>query len=394
MRLYGKTARDIWDLLPLSYRIVVAVGGAFICFSSIFLAANALTGVKQALAPAKGAIDIRGTQTPNKIDPSLASDGHSHSLMAYTGITQTNAEGGNTVTIGLASTSFPCNDWRWQQDIFQSRPETLLAPDGVSTLAQGTTRYETPSIVYDPTDSAAPWKIFAYRYFWMGDAAFAQRYSNIVMRTAKDPLGEWSREEWILSTAPDHPPPPYQGLIRGHINPLNPALAHITGYARPSVVVDRSVMLMSLVAFNGPSDVDRVILLASLDHGKRWLYAGTMLTRQDITKIGDFTRISGASLLKQGNAIYLAAVLGDTTSNALGTYLFRLADPAKATLLTASNGVAAPVRTIPRQSAVPTTLGGGYAAFDESCPSGIITSEHSGIRNSYELFTTLVTPAN
>ncbi len=388
MRLYNKTLREIWDDLPLPYRIVVVAGALFIVFTLIFLLFLTASGLGRAMNAGKGQLEINAARAVGLLDPSMASDGKTISALAYTSL-----EAQNGIRISLATTGFPCQRWRWNQDIFEERRETLLAPDGTTTLSQGMTRYETPALVYDPQDSAAPWKIFAYRYFWMGNADFAQRYSTIVMRTAPAVTGPWSKEEWILGTAPDYPPPPYQGLVRAHINPMSAQLSGITGYARPSVVEDRGVLLMSLAAFKGPADIERIVLLASLDHGKRWVYAGTLLTRAQLAQIGAFTRISGASLLKQGQAIYLAAVFGDAQTSANGTYLFRISDPAKAKLVSNDNGVPAPVLFIDRQSAAPTPQGGGYAAFDESCPLGIVTSEYSGLLNNYRLFSTLVMPA-
>lgn len=388
MRLYNKTPREIWDDLPLPYRIVVVAGAVFIVFTLIFLLVQAGSGIGRAMNAGKGPLDIKVTSAAGMLDPSMASDGSSVNVLAYTSL-----DGRNGVRVSLATAAFPCQSWRWNIDVFEERNEALLAPDGISTLAQGVTRYETPSIVYDPQDRAAPWKIFAYRYFWINDPRFAQIYSTIVMRTAQTPTGPWTKEEWLLASAPDRPPPPYQNLIRAHINTMSPDLAGMTGYSRPSVIEDRGVLLMSLTAFKGPTDIDRVILLASLDHGKRWVYAGTLLDRAQLDKIGAFTRISGASLLKQGQAIYLAAVLGDAQVGASGTYLFRIVDPGKAKLLTNEEGTPTPVRFIERQSTAPTAQGGGYAAYDETCPLGIITAEYSGLLNNYRLFSTLITPS-
>lgn len=385
MRLYNKTPRDIWADIPLPYRLVLIAGALFITIAFLFLSGLAISKIGAAIRAGKGAIEVRGERAVSLLDPALASDGKNISAMVYTGL-----ELPNRIKISLATSRFPCNTFRFSQNVFEDRTEALLAPDGTTTLAEGSVRYETPSIVYDPQDTAAPWKVFAYRYFWMGRPDFAQRYGMIVMRTATAPEGQWSKEEWPLAAAPDHPPMPYQGLVRTHINPMHPDLAAIKGYSRPSVIEDRGVLLMSLAAFTSPTDIDRIILLISLDHGKRWVYAGTLLTR---AQIGAFTRISGASLLKQGQAIYLAAVLGDDTVTANGTYLYRITDPGKATVLSNDAGMPTPVRFIERQSVEPTALGGGYAAFDQTCPMGIITSEYSGLRQSYQLFSTLLTPA-
>lgn len=394
MRIYGKTFPEIWQDIPLSYRIVVVAGTLFIITALVFLTYHSFKGVKSQINAGTGAIEILMSRGGELLDPSIAVDGSKNSALVYTSIEPASTQSGSAVRINLATSPYPCKRWNWNSAVFEERAEDLLAPDGVTVLAKGQTRYETPSIVHDAGDPTAPWKIFAYRYFWMGTPSLAQRYGMIVMRTAQSPFEKWSDEQWILSAAPDFPPPPYQGLVRAHINPMSPDLAGITGYARPSVIADRGVLLMSLVAFKNSVDVDRVILMISLDHGKRWQYAGTMLTRAQLAQMGDFTRISGASLIKQGQSFYLAAVLGDTAVAGLGTYLFRITDAGKGTLLTNDAGVPAAVRHIPRQSIQPTTMGGGYATYDESCSAGIITSEHSGTRSRYQLFSTQIHPSD
>lgn len=394
MRLYGKTWHEIWRDIPLSLRIVVVTGSLFLVFSFLYLMTRAVTAVIMRPDASKGPIEIIGGGGGNYFDPAMAGAGSQH-VLAY--MHMTNADNSVAPEIGLALSTNDCKSWRWQQDIFETKKESVLAPDGRTEMATVETRYETPSIVYDKTDAQAPWKIFAYRYAWMGRVDFAQRYSVIVMKTAQRPEGPWSNEQWILSPGPDYPPQPYQGLVAGHINAQNPALSGITSYSRPSVVADGSVLLMSLTAFRNSADIDRVILMASLDHGRRWVYAGTLLEQAQLAGgfagNASFTRIAGASLLRQGQRIYLAAVLGDATTQALGTYLIPLADPAKGQLARGKDNTFAVTRYIPRQSVQPTAQGGGYAAYDETCPIGIVTSEFSGLRNNYQLFRTALSPS-
>lgn len=406
MRIYGKTLRQIWPDIPTPQKVVVVAGTAFIAFTILYFTTRSIVAMVNAQAPHTGALEIASESATNFFDPSAATDGQTAAL-AYTSLTPVSTRrpaadaGGETVAqadlqmaIGIATSNNGCKKWRHIQDVFTAKPDTLLAPDGTSKLAEGEIRYETPSIVYDPGDPAMPWKVFAYRYFWMGNPAFAQRYGMIVMRGAKTALGPWGDEKWLLGTAPDYPPPPYQNRIGNLINPMNAALSGITSYTRPSVQADGNVMLMTLAAFRG-NDIDRVILLASLDHGSRWVYAGTLLQKQDLAQIkgGPFTRITGASLLREGKTYYLAAVLGNAETLATGTYLFRVQDVAKAQLARSEDGAPLLTRHLPRQSVEPTAQGGGHAAFAQGCPDGIITAEHSGTRNRWQLFRTATTPA-
>ncbi len=115
-------------------------------------------------------------------------------------------------------------------------------------------------------------------------------------------------------------------------------------------------------------------------------------SRRRNTRTGAHTRLAGATLMKQGQQVYLAAVLGDAQTGALGTFIYPFADVARGKLAVAKDGRFALARHIPRQSTSPTAVGGGYATFDESCAGGVVVSEYSGLRNRYQLFKTAETP--
>lgn len=406
MRIYGKTLRQIWPDIPPPMKVVVVVGCLFLVFTLVYFSSRAMTGMMNAQAPNTGALEIRGEAATNFFDPAAATDGATSTALVYTtltpvalpapaGATGEDAAAGTgiQINIGIATSTVDCKRWQREPEVFTAKRDRLLAPDGASTLAEGEVRYETPSIVFDRTDRAMPWKVFAYRYFWMGNPAFAQRYGMIVMRGAKSPLGPWSEEKMLLGTAADHPPPPYENMVAGMINSMHPSLAGITSYTRPSVQAEGNILLMTLGAFKG-NDIDRIVMLASLDHGKRWVYAGTLLQKSQLGEIagGPYTRIAGATLLRENKAYYLAAVLGTDAIQADGTTLFRIEDLAKARLARGADGTLAVTRHLPRQSQEPTTQGGGFAAFAPGCADGIITAEHSGIRNRWQLFRTGATP--
>jgi hypothetical protein len=392
MRIQQKSLQDIWRELPRPYRVVVVAGLVFVAFSFIYLAWQLGHGVKRVIVDEPGPLRVVGTRSANFLDPSLASDGARVTALAYTAFEPATPADAGGMRIRVAVSEFPCGVFRAAAPVYLTRGEALLAPDGTTTLAEGEVRYETPSIVYDPADRENPWLLFAYRYFWMDNVAYAQRYSMIVLRRAAAPQGPWGREEWVLATAPDHPPPPYQNLVGTFINGLSQDLAGNSGYARPSVVAYRGALLMSLVTYRGSAEMQSVILLASLDRGKSWGYVSTLLTRGDLAGLGNFTRLSGASLLQRGGDVYLAAVLGDARTAGLGTHLFRVRDAARGALQRDGQNRPVAAAYIPRQSEAPTDLGGGYAAYEQSCDAGIVTAEHSGLLNSYQLFRTRIHP--
>ena len=191
-----------------------------------------------------------------------------------------------------------------------------------------------------------------------------------------------------MSPAPDYPPPPYQDMVLHHINTLHDSLKDVRMYSRPSVVYIDKALVMSLSAFTDKETPDRVVMLASFDHGRHWKYMGTPLRAEDVTKIGPYTRFGGASLLVSGEQLYLAAVLGDDETGGGGTFIFTFHDAASGQLMRDDDSVPVLHKTIPLSSEKVTTVGGGYAAWSDDCESGVVTAEYSGIKNRFLLFDT------
>lgn len=395
MNIYGKSLRDIFFDMPIPYKIVVIVGVCFLFFVFLYFATMVVRIAVDEKVPSPVGFLGRAEGT-SVFDPSAAYDPQKQQVwMTYTSLNK-----GQLVTqLAYSPISRACRTAETVKPVFTSRPDDeLIAPDGLSTLARGTWRYETASIVYDPQDPDRAWKIFSYKYFWATSEAapmpLVRRYGAIVLKTAKDPLGEWSNEEWILSPAPDFPPMPYQQLVKSHINMLHPDLSGVSFYGRPSVVIDGKYLLMSLSAFAdaGEKYPDRIILLLSPDHGKSWVYLGTALVQEDLVKMGDYTHIAGASLIKQGQDVLLAAVLGDKLSQGTGTFILSFEKKSEAKLV--RDGAGAPVvrKYIPRSSVEPTFYGGGFASYVPECQSGILTGEHSGLTGKFEIFRTFQEP--
>ena len=391
MKLYGKTFGDIYHLLPGPYKAVVVLGIAFILFIFVHFAELSFRHERQ-----KGpeAMQIGGMPWNTPVyDPSLETDGNKVWL-AFSGL--------DSVSIGDTSVSAPgvhlafsaapaCDSWNTLNAGFMPRADDILAPDGQTTIASGVWRYETPSLVHDPDDKGREWKLYAYKYMWTNNQSLeaARRYGFIAARYASDPQKNWSTEEWVLSPGPGYPPPPYQDLVKTHLNTLDPSLAGITILSRPSVVSVKGALVMSLSAFTWDKTPDRIVLLISYDHGARWSFAGTALKASEIGGIGPYMTLGGATLLKQGEHVYLAAVLGDDKVEGLGTFVFGFEDLAKAKLQRDKHGVPLLLNSLPRSSAQPTAVGGGYAAYSDKCPeSGVLTGEFSSIRKAFQIFET------
>jgi len=384
MMIYGQSLRQVFDAMPGAYKIVVSVCSVFFVF--ILFWVPYILFFKADANPTAAVMTITGIPARGMSDPSVVSDGNK-AYMAYTSITKdTGVDYFSTV---IAQSNLPCKAFQGVQALFQGKPgEDIVAPDGQSVLATAQVRYETPSIIYDPTDKGREWKVFSYRYYWAKNIAFAQRYGVIAMKTAASPRGPWSAETWLFSPGGEYPPAPYNAMVGLALNTLHPDLANMTAYSRPSALVIGDTIVMTLSAFRNSMLPEKVIMIASGDHGRSWNYIGTPLTLQDAAKMGVYKTISGASLLSDGKKIYLAAVLGNEGIMALGTQIIPFADPVKGLLQRDENGVPVASNSVPLLAGAPSPRGGGYAAYTPECKTGLITSEYLPQRKAFHILKT------
>jgi hypothetical protein len=396
MKIHGHRFDELYRAFPWSFRLLIVVSTAFLLFLLIHF--GLLLTVHDTRGD-PGPLTFRGIEDYNGFDPALASDGQQAAL-AYSGVMSTYSKtrmAPEAPGIAIALANKDCRQWSPGQIVIMPRDDVIVAPDGKTTIAAGIWRTETPGIVYDPSDpdSARAWKLYAYRYIWTNDnnPAAARRYNGIVLRTAPKPDGPWSPEVWVFSAGQEYPPAPYQDLVQLRLDSLDPALGDVTMYARPSVVDAAGTLVMSLSAFTSGETPDRVVMIVSGDHGKTWRYVGAPLTAADARALG-YATLGGATLLKKGGHIYLAAVFGDGKTAGLGTFIFTFSDIAKGQL--ARDGkTSAPVlaKHIPRASKAPTAIGGGFAAYTDACAElGVVTGEHSGLKRVFQIFRTMKQP--
>ncbi len=396
MKIHGKTFDEIYQLLPWQYKLVVVAGSAFLLFIVLHFAMMLFTpGADKTVRP----IDIRnlGMDT-NIFDPSMDADpatGKAYMVFTSLHMMDSSSTPLKHPAIRLADAALPCKTWVADNYIFDPSLAEIQAPDGQSAITSGYWRYETPSIVFDPDDPGHEWKVYAYRYLWNKENTLPtmRRYSAIVSVSSPGPDKGWGETQWALSAAPDYPPAPYGALVAAHISAMDPSLANITLFTRPSVVYADGVLLMSLSAFADNSSIERIILLASTDHGRSWKYLGTPLTVNDAPLVKKHKTLSGASLLKQKGQIYMAAVFGSAETAADGTFIFSFADISKGLLARDASGAPAPVKELPRNSIAPTSIGGGFAAYNDGCMQGIVTGEYSGLKGIFQLFQTHQDPS-
>lgn len=374
MRLYGKTLKEIFHALPFQYKAITVIGVFFIFYSFSYT----YTVISKSFNKPKKPYEIRIMGIPEDfnsiLDPSIAYDVNtSDLLMAYT----VSQKGSPLRHVRLASTiKGTCESWIYKEKGFEGKSYSLLKTDAQTIFRDGVWRVETPSVVYDPDDEGKEWKLFAYKYFWsssdeIGKAVeIAKHYGMVVYKYASDPDGEWSAEQWLFSPAPNYPPPPYQRMVKLHLNNLHSDLSDVTSYSRPSVVYKDGYLLMTLSAFTNKETPNRVIMIASPDHGQSWVYLGSPITEHDVSNVGNYTRLAGATLMQQGDNVYLSAVLGNESTRAVKTYIFEFDNMNKAKLKRKSNNNLEVINEIDYTQSVSGTLGGGFAAYTEACRKG------------------------
>ncbi|MBI3441716.1 MAG: hypothetical protein HY052_07975 [Proteobacteria bacterium] len=399
MKIYGQNLLDVLKWLPWQYKVVVAAGCVFILLTVVYIPAQLFGGIAKPPAVAPIRIQAAHQEVSRVLDPSLAYDPATRSAwLAYVTQESVRDRGGDLFRVRLAKASDKsCQSWAQTEGGFEVKPDEILAPDGQTVFRKGAWRVETPTLVHDPDDPGREWKLYAYRYFWARDPnqplAVAQHYGMIVYKSASDPAREWSPEQWLFSPGIDYPPPPYEQMVRLKLNQLNPELHDVVTYSRPSVLYKDGVLVMTLSAFTEGALPDRIVMVASRDHGHSWSYVGTPLRAADVPAIGPYTTLAGATLVEQEGQVYLAAVLGDAQHKGTGTFIFRFDDVARG-LLRRSSATGAPVLVhhIALQGTQPGPLGGGFAAYMDACPTGVLTGEQSASAIHFQIFKTYQKP--
>ena len=398
IKIYDKTLEEILKDIPMSFKIMMVAGLSFVAFTIIYVPYVYFTfGDKNDVIPP---LVIQGLDRNviGTLDPSVAYDGD-HLFMAYTAASLQSAQVSDIKTeifIARDRRLSRCTSWSQSNIPFPAKAVTIIGPDGQTPVDKGFWRIETPSLVYDPDDPGKEWKLYAYKYFWSGKTDLARLYGAIVYRYASNPDIEasWSTEQWVFSASEQSPPFPYSQIVQTKLSQLHPSLANVYFYSRPSVVYIDKTLVMSLSAFvKGKQTPDRIVMIASKDHGQTWHYMGTPLQDTMLpaikTETGKYTLLQGATLLLSDGMPYLSAVFGNSKTEGDGSFIFGFDNISAASLAKDQNGNPLLLNHIPLSSEVPTNVGGGFAAFNEGCTqSGVIAAEMSGVRRRYSIFRT------
>ena len=309
-------------------------------------------------------------------DPSIEYANEDQGWMAYSSISSGEDAFLPGVNINLATSTKGRSRWVFNQTVFNSKIETYVDFEGEEAFERlGIWRYEMPSLVYTPEDTGREWKIFAYRYFWEGSDDFSRTTGTIVYRETGDiASGQWSEEKWLFSANPYNPPKPYNELVLLHLNVLHPSLNDITSYADPAGFYKDGVLYMTLSAYTSPDYPDRVILIASKDHGQSWLYINDLVTQKDVQALKGYNRFSGAQLIEKDSVPYLLITFGDRLQNGLGSFVLGIKDLESGIMQYNDDGALSILNHFPLNEKVTSPLGGGSSDYHENVKKGLLMS--------------------
>jgi hypothetical protein len=401
VKIYGQNFFSIFLKLPWPYKIVVVAGSAFIALTLVYVPYQ-IFQIRLEKVQTAEPLKISALAAPplGVFDPALAYDPSANKVWLAYGAQEPSVKNDVLMHVRLAFSSADggCRSFTQAAGGFEGKPDDILAPDGQTVFRSGEWRAETPAIVYDPDDKGREWKLYAYKYFWAkNDPVYAlqvaQHYGMIVYKYSADPAQGWSTEQWLFSPAADYPPPPYDQMVLLKLNQLDPSLANISTYARPSVLYKDGALVMTLSAFTDGTTPDRVVMIVSRDHGNSWKYAGAPLTAADIRKMGGFTKLSGAALIEEKGQVYLAAVLGDEARRGQGAFIFGFEDFNKGVLRRdPQTGLPSLLRRLPLNNKNSGSIGGGFAAYAGACSFGLLTGEESDGGTGFQIFKTYKLP--
>jgi hypothetical protein len=385
------TTRDVeadrdWSLeggtMNRSWNFVALVG----------LAALVASGCPSSIGPAERAdlaasglekVTVGGAPVDNGFyDPSLEYDDKGTGWLAYSRV-----EIPKSVSTELATSTDHGRTWRRVATINQSTDGTA---DVRGKSVEGTWRYETPSLLRDPSDvPERRWKLFTQRYLAFdpyGDADRAFDAGWIELRTAARPEGPWSPPVRLFGSKGSG--------ARVDLNALSPELSANAYYNEIGSIVVDGVIYLSLDASPTESGLGewskrRVILVASPDHGETWKYAGTLTRYEDAEAFG-YRVFTGSSLVRSKNRIFAlltpSGAFEKDNKNHDGTYVVEFEDIATAKLKRGPDGKLLVAKTFKRYLDA-----GGLSDFDERNTAGGLVMSQIDVAARPDIFQTYST---
>ena len=317
-------------------------------------------------------LTIAGDAGPAQIyDPNLEYTGQT-GWLAYTKVDFDMIPGFPLLHTQIANSVDRGLNWRLSNRANESIRTQLTETDG--TILDGIWRYETPAIVHTPDDIAAPWKLFAHKYFWTPARDRLFEYGWISMRTAAGPEGPWGVEEALFGTS-FTPAAPFASRI--NIADLDPSLADMIVITEPGVLYKDGTLYLSLSGATSAAGIDRTFLLASDDQGQNWRYISNLITKTDAQALGA-ERYDGSSLVSFRGDIYLLVSPARGGIAHDGTSVFRFTDIATGQLERTVSGILREYHHIARQPEFSGPLGAGQSDYHEDNLGGVLIPQNDG----------------
>jgi hypothetical protein len=231
----------------------------------------------------------------------------------------------------------------------------------------GVWRYEVPTLVYDDGDPGHEWKLFSHRYFWSKEKDRMPAFGWIALKTAPDPAGPWSPEIALFGSQ-RLPPPPYHTAV--NLASLSPSLSDILIYSEPGAYFAHGTIYLSLTALrmHGP---EKIVLLASRDHGKSWEFRSTLVTNNDAEALG-YKRLDGSAIAEDRGSVYFMVSPEGNKAMHEGTFVIEFKDLDHGLLARDANGKLAPKKLIPCQAEIMSKPGCGQATYSPHDVRGLI----------------------
>jgi hypothetical protein len=194
--------------------------------------------------------------------------------------------------------------------------------DAGSCSVDGVLWHEVPSIVADPTDTTAPYKLFVHSYVSaQGGAALRRDWGYIGMQTATTPTS-WSTEQKLLGWQSD------ATLSTSGVTQVLTDIAELhdcVAFTEPgAIVTDLGLDLaLSCASSPAPGVVEiRVVLLRSTDHAQTFSFVSTLVSAGDFACLdGVQPQILGPDLFTVAGTEYVVvSPLGPVSSTDAGGY--------------------------------------------------------------------------
>jgi hypothetical protein len=298
------------------------------------------------VAPSSAQLVIQGEPgaTLGIYDPSLVYPaGASGGVLSYSAVSDDDVHTRVAVSTDLGAT------FQYVADANQVAPVTVTTTDpsfcdAGACSVEGVLWHEVSSVVADPTDTAAPYKLFVHSYVSVdGGAVLRRDWGYIGMQTATTP-STWSAEQTLLGWSSDAT---ISSTGAAQILTDLPELSDCVAFTEPGAYVGPLGLDLALsCAYSPTPDVVkiRVVLLRSTDHAHTFSFVSTLLSADDFGCIeGTVPQVLGPDLFSVAGAEYLVVSPTGTVSNTdaggyLGCVTLPITDPTTGTIARAANG--------------------------------------------------------